>query len=204
MGASRPKNLFLPASPSLVVNFLPLCPPRIPRALCAKTSCWWGAQKRRPAGPAVSLVRSVFGSGGLGRLLLDRPCAVGDADLDLARLQRLGDHSLELHVEETVLEARALHLDEVGELEAPLEGAARDAAVERAGLVGLWLCLAGDGERAFLRGDVELLRPEAGDRHGQAIGVIAGDLDVVGRVAPVCSRRVGKRRQAVEAEGGAD
>src|SRR5258708_38859970 len=104
-----------------------------------------GAKKRRPADPAVSLVKSVLGSGGLGRLLLDRPGAVGDADLDLARLQRLGDHSLELHVEETVLEARALHLDEVGELEAALEGPAREAAGKRAGLVGLLLRPAGDG-----------------------------------------------------------
>jgi hypothetical protein len=56
-----------------------------------------------------------------------------------------------------VLEVRFAGLDEVGELEAALEGAARDAAVERAGLLALGLRLAGDDERALLGGDLKLL-----------------------------------------------
>ena len=51
-------------------------------------------------------------------------------DRDLAGLHRLGDLADEIDVEEAVLEARAGHLDMVGELEAALEGARGDAAIE--------------------------------------------------------------------------
>ena len=74
------------------------------------------------------------------------------ADRDRARLHRLGNLADEIDVEEAVLKARALHLDMVGELEAALEGARGDAAIEHFVALGvvLGLLLALDGEGVFL------------------------------------------------------
>ena len=52
------------------------------------------------------------------------------ADLDLARLCRLGNLTDQIDMQHAVVEARADDLDVVGEAEAPLEGAPRDAAVQ--------------------------------------------------------------------------
>src|SRR5690606_15758789 len=60
-------------------------------------------------------------------LVLDR---LGAVDGDLAGLLALGQFALELDVQEPVLERGAGHLDILGELEAQLEGALGDAAVE--------------------------------------------------------------------------
>jgi hypothetical protein len=51
-------------------------------------------------------------------------------DLDPARPHRLGHLARQLDRQQPVLEPRVLHLDVVGELEAPLERAGRDAAVQ--------------------------------------------------------------------------
>ena len=65
------------------------------------------------------------------------PCRCGAVrDLDLAGLGGLGDLADEVDMEEAVLQARALHLDMVGELEAALEGARGDAAIKD--LAGSW------------------------------------------------------------------
>src|SRR5437763_15113432 len=53
------------------------------------------------------------------------------ADRDLARLLRLGNLTHEIDVQESVLEARAPHLDVVGELEDALERARRDALLDQ-------------------------------------------------------------------------
>src|SRR3546814_5418799 len=85
--------------------------------------------------------------------------------------------------EQAVLELRAGHLDVVGEVEAALEGAGGDAAVEDARLVVFrLLLLAGDHQAVLLGGDVQLVLREAGDRHDDAIGVVADLLDVVRRI----------------------
>jgi hypothetical protein len=64
--------------------------------------------------------------------LFSRTGAPGAAALDLdgARLHRLRHLAGELDMQEPVLERGAGHLDEVGELEAALERAARDPAME--------------------------------------------------------------------------
>ena len=76
------------------------------------------------------------------------------ADGDRAGLHRLGNLADEIDVEEAVLEARALHLDVVGELEAALEGAGGDAAIEDLACLrprfGLFFSPR-DGERVLLR-----------------------------------------------------
>ena len=66
---------------------------------------------------------------GLGALDHARP-AGGSADLDLPRLHRLGHLALQVDLEKPVVQAGAADLDVVGELEAVLEGALRDAAVQ--------------------------------------------------------------------------
>ena len=61
-------------------------------------------------------------------------------------------------MQETVLQRRALDLDEIGKLEDALEGARRDALIKGlAGfLFGLGLLVAADGEGVFLQLDIEL------------------------------------------------
>ena len=66
------------------------------------------------------------------------------ADLDLPRLEGLGHLADEVDLEQAVDQPRAVDTDVVGELEAALEGAAGDAAVQIAARVGLFLELAGD------------------------------------------------------------
>ncbi len=95
----------------------------------------------------------------------------------------------------------------VGELEAALEVAARDATVE---ILLLFLAfarggLAGDQQLVFLLGQVQLGFGEARDRHHDPVGIIAGLLDVVRRVAigaGLAGHRVEQVEDPVEADGG--
>ena len=96
----------------------------------------------------------------------------------------------------------ALDLDVVGKLEHALESASGDALVEHlADVLFLHLLLALDGQRVFLRLDRQLVLAEAGDGYGDAIVVLAGALDVVGRVARSGLKAVQHRKQPVEADG---
>ena len=79
--------------------------------------------KGRPVGRPSLRTRSPRSGGDLVSICLALRVAV--ADRDRARLHRLGDLAHEIDVQEAVLEARALHLDMVGELEAALESARR-------------------------------------------------------------------------------
>src|SRR5262245_55773961 len=144
-------------------------------------------------------LRGLLGVDHLGRTAADR---------NLARLRRLGNLALEVDVQEAVLQARALDLDMVGELEAPLERAGRDALVEHVAVLAvlLGLLVAADRERVLLHLDRQIVLGEAGDRNGHAIGVIVGALDVVGRVAgrsfvEAADLLVEQRKQTVEADG---
>ena len=110
-------------------------------------------------------------------------------------------------MEQAVLERGVLHRDEIGELEGALEGARGDAAIQHLGLVLAVLIgglLALDRQGVFLGDDRKLVLREAGNRNGDAVGVLAGALDVVGRIAgaAVGGRLVEQREEAVEADGG--
>src|SRR5579883_1924597 len=108
-------------------------------------------------------------------------------------------------MEQTMIDARASDLDVVGKLKVPLEGATSDTAMEILLALFILLGLAADEKRILLDGDVEILGREARDRHAQAIGVLAGDLDVVRGVRGVDPRRrVGELHQAIEANGGTE
>src|SRR4029079_13450222 len=85
-------------------------------------------------------------------------------------------------MKETVLDLGTLHLDMVGKPEATLEAAGGDSLMEKFNLVLLLLALAGDGQGPFLDLDVEIGRAEACDRHGDAVGILAGSLDIVGGI----------------------
>src|SRR5262249_11646652 len=129
------------------------------------------------------------------------------ADRDAARLHRLGDLAHEIDVQQPVLERGAPDLDVLGELEHALERARRDALVEHLALllVGLGLLLALDGQRVLLRLDREVVLGKARDRERDAVGVLAGPLDVVGRIgrATVEARNlVEHREEPVESDGG--
>src|SRR5690606_36083307 len=103
-------------------------------------------EKRRRFGAASVSGGDLSRSGrGLG---LDLPGLAAIRDLDLSRLQFLGNRALQIDVEQAVLQRRAQHLDVVGKLEAALEGTGGDAAVEHLGAaaVGLVLALALDGQ----------------------------------------------------------
>jgi hypothetical protein len=110
-------------------------------------------------------------------------------------------------MQETVRELRAGDLDIVGKLEAPLERAGRDALIEHLTLLlaGFLLLLAADRERIFLRLDRQIGVGKTRDRDRDAIRVLAGTLDVVGRIGrgrAVDAGAVEHRKQAVEADGG--
>src|SRR5581483_9470499 len=96
---------------------------------------------------------------------------------------------------------------EIGELENALEGTRGDTAVEH---FGFFLAILGrdflalDGKRVFLRDDRKLALGEAGDRDRNAIGVLAGTLDVIGGIAGrgFGGSLIEQGEEAVEADGG--
>src|SRR5208282_3881383 len=127
------------------------------------------------------------------------------ADRDGARLFRLGNLTHQVDMQEAVLELGALDLDEVGELEHALECTRRDALIEHVAalLFLLGVLLAADGERVFLRRDRELGLAEAGYGDGDAVLIVPGPLDVVGRITGGCALEplVEQREQPVKADG---
>src|SRR5712671_7622374 len=85
-------------------------------------------------------------AGRSGRLLLGhlRLLRLDAGDLDGPRLHRLRYLAHQVDMQQAVVEARAGHLDVVGEAEAPLERAPGNAAVQIAAVLILFLRLAGD------------------------------------------------------------
>ena len=108
-------------------------------------------------------------------------------------------------MEQTVLQVGTLDLDMVGQLEAALEGARRDAAMQELSVLVGGLFLALHRQCLFLDLDVDLELAEAGDRHGDPVLVVAEALDVIGRISGRRRCRSRKRRRAadqpVEANG---
>jgi len=137
--------------------------------------------------------------------LLDHLRLAG-ADLDLARLLGLGDFADEVDVQETVLHCRALDLDEVGKLEHPLERTRGDALVDGLALllVGAGLLIAADRQRVLFRFDREVGFREAGHGYRDAVVVLAGALDIVGRItrrAVMAGGLIEKTEHPVETDG---
>src|SRR5262249_32979998 len=95
--------------------------------------------------------------------------------------------------------------DVVGKLEAPLEAAPGNAAVQELPLLAVRLLLAAHRDGLLLHVDVELVLAETGHRHGDPVLVVAQALDVVGRIAHSVAIEargaVQQIEQAVEANG---
>src|ERR1700722_11256108 len=141
-------------------------------------------------GVLVSIARrqtTALGGGFLGRAVDDlRRNRLGGRNRNVAGLLGLGNLANEIDVEQTVLKRGVLHQHEISKLEGAFEGARRDATIEHLGLVltvfiGGFLAL--DRQRVFLGDDRKLGLREAGDRDADAVAVVAGTLDIVGRVA---------------------
>src|SRR3954468_4672421 len=139
---------------------------------------------------------------GLLGFRLDRRSLAAGADLDLTRLLGLGALAREVGVQEAVLQRRARHLDAVSKLEPALEAARRDALIQNVGLALFRsLLLAANRESVLLHLDRKVLIGEAGDRDGNPVSVLAGALDVVGRVRGSridADQLIEHREQAVE------
>src|SRR5580704_12866879 len=108
-------------------------------------------------------------------------------------------------MQEAMFKRCAFYLDIIGELEPTLEGTSCDALMQDFALflLGLFLFLAADQERGLLRLDRELGLGESGNGHANAIGVVAGSFDIVGRVTRggVQTRDlIEQRKQAIEAD----
>src|SRR5579885_138777 len=128
------------------------------------------------------------------------------ADRDLARLLALRNFADEVDMQETVFEIRAADLDMVGELEFALESTRRDALIEHFAFLPFLFgfLLTADGELVFLHLDVEFLIGEARTGDRDAIRILAGALDIVGRItgyAAVMPERIEQRKDAVETDG---
>ncbi len=144
-------------------------------------------------------------SGGIGFERL-RIRVVRDRDFDATGLHGLGDDADEVDMKEPVLQGSALDLDMLGKLEATLESTSRNAAMEEPVRFAFRLAaLALDGQHVLARFDGQFAVLEARDGHGDAVGVVARSLDIVGRVALGIidpSGSVQHLEQAVEADGG--
>ena len=70
--------------------------------------------------------------------------------------------------------------------------------------MALGLALAVDGQDAVAHFDVEILLGEAGDRQGDAVMILVGALDIVGRIARGAFGLIQKIKQAIEADGGTE
>src|SRR5690348_7386062 len=131
------------------------------------------------------------------RALLQRGAGRGRGDLDPARPQRLGHLPLQLDGQQAIDKIGASHLDVVGKLEATREGAARYAAIQELAFLLGALALAGHHQQVRLHGDIQFLTIEAGDRHGDAVTVIA-ELHRVVRRPTVDRLRAGGVLQQIE------
>ena len=109
-------------------------------------------------------------------------------------------------MQHAVFMAGAGDADVVGQSEAALEGTGGDAAVQ-VGLFGRFGRLAGgDMQRAFLHFNRQFLGGEAGNGDRDAVGILGGLFDVVGRIAGLGhisrKRTVHQVGDTVETDGG--
>src|SRR3546814_213866 len=159
-------------------------------------------QKRGPeeTGPRSSGCPKRGESGGLLAVFDRRHVA---ADRDLVRLHRLGHFAHQVDGQQAVAQVGAVDAHEIGELEAALEGACRNAAIEQLAFLAFLRrrLAAADGQHILLRGDVDLVSLEARDRHRDAEMVVGDLLDVEGRIIVRRTARLEEIEQAVETDG---
>src|SRR5215207_2491214 len=116
-------------------------------------------------------------------LRFDRLGAGLAVDRNRPGLHRLGYLAFQRDMQQTVFQIRAADLYEVGELEATLESTRGNALVKNFAAVFRAVgFLAGNGQGVLVQLDVEIIRPETGNGHGDAILIIADALDVIGRI----------------------
>src|SRR5215218_458156 len=143
---------------------------------------------RRPSREATYAPRSdplLLKLGRLGladllRLVVLRRDAGAGTNLDPARTQGLGDLALQLDGEQPVVDARTRDLHVVSQVEALLEGASGNAAVQDLHTLGLGMFLPVHQERVVLLDELDFLGRIPGDGHGDAVSILASLLDVVG------------------------
>src|SRR6185295_854958 len=105
-------------------------------------------------------------------------------------------------VQEAVFEAGRLYLDEVGELEAPLERTCGNAAVDEAPVSALRCLVALDRQQVLLRDDIDLVWRESGCGDRYAVTILALLLEVERRKAVRrvrCGLRLEKVKETVKA-----
>lgn len=125
---------------------------------------------------------------GLGLLGLDLRQRFAGSDGDAARLQLFGKLALQIYGEQTIHEARADDLHVVGKLEASLEGAGGNTAVQVLPILTAFIrLLTRNHEHVLFLRDGQVVLREAGNRHADAVVVLANLYNVVRR--PVIDRR---------------
>lgn len=114
------------------------------------------------AGPLVEIAQCGHHVVVVQRPVQARRLAQSRLVLDRVRIRspRREDRALQRDLQQAVLEARLARLDEVGELEAPLESVRRDAAVQVGARVTIVAALADDGKQVLLGDDLDVLRPK--------------------------------------------
>ena len=87
-------------------------------------------------------------------------------------------------MKQAVLQRSGLDFHVVGQLEAALEGALGDAAIQDTGFRSacFFALLALDGQRVLARFDRKFAFVKTGNGHGDPVGAFAGPLDIVGRI----------------------
>ena len=110
-------------------------------------------------------------------------------------------------MQQAILQVCTINHNMVGEHEPALECPPGDAAIQHLTLLAVVGQLTGDHQRIVLDDHVQFIRTESRNRHGQAVGVLAGLLDVVGRIAWRLGGGSGCIHQAsqpIEADGGTE
>src|SRR5690606_37638684 len=125
------------------------------------------------------------------------------ADAYLLGFHGLGHFAYEVDHQQAVRQVGLIHAHEVRELEATFEAAVGDADMEHVAVRSLLALAALDRQQVLLRGDLEIVRAEAGYRQRDAIAVLAAALDVergvvVARIARLALEQI---EQAIEANG---
>src|SRR3569832_299285 len=153
------------------------------------------------------IVQMPEGTGRSRPELVDRLDGLGSGAIDRngARLLGLGEQALQLDMEQAVLERSTGDFHILGQLEAQLEGALGNAAMEELTSLAFALRSLGtlDDEAVLFGLETQVAVGKAGDGDRDAIGVLADLLDVVGRIGlGFLAHEAGEAvEQPVEADG---